>query len=218
MSDGGLHAVIAAWELASSLQRLRPGAADERFEAAEHELGRPLPQSFRRLYTYADGGDLLGGNLQLHPLVPDRPGELSVATASRLMREWKWAVPDELVIFGGDGAGDAFGFWLPARRSAADAPVVQLSDSGDMAVVGTSLVGFLRGWTAYYLAVEAGAHDVADALASLRVPDELARLDESGSDEEFFAFMCWGDPKLPDPRPDPNESGYDADDLRMLLS
>jgi hypothetical protein len=48
-----------------------------------------------------------------YPLAsPEEDDEaLTLATASDLLRSWDWPVPDEMLIFGGNGQGDSFGLW-----------------------------------------------------------------------------------------------------------
>jgi len=49
----------------------------------------------------------LQGNLMLYPLLPPGAGEtLALTTAAGLLRSWGWFVPDDLVVFGGDGSND----------------------------------------------------------------------------------------------------------------
>ena len=209
-----LAKVFDAWERSAHLHLAEPPTA---VDAAERALGRALPDDARELYGAVGGGSFLEGNLGLHPPGPPEEGEeqLTLATASALLRSWDWPVPDELVVFGDNGAGDHFGVWLPAGGGARPV-VVQIGEVFEpacLAVVGDDLASFLAGWTAYYLA-SLGAP--VDALDALGVPDELRSLDEDGSDEEHFALLSWASPGLPDPCPDPYERGLTAPEVDAI--
>jgi cell wall assembly regulator SMI1 len=83
-----------------------PPASLEDIAQTERELGVRLPDSFRALYSVYNGGTFGSFNRYLEPLLPAKEGELSVATSSRLLRSWDWSIPDELVMFGGDGTDE----------------------------------------------------------------------------------------------------------------
>jgi len=145
------------------------------------------------LYSHCDGGDILEGNLQLYPL---DGSDFSVTKSSSFLRNNQWPIPEELVVFAGDGTGDSFGLWLPTAEH--HAPLVievgGIFEEGSFAIVGTSLSAFLRGRTAYYLLL---LECPAQALDALEVPRSLrAGADELG-DDEYDALARWSDPGLP---------------------
>jgi hypothetical protein len=209
-----IDAIIRAWRLSADLHTLRPGADDAALRAAEESLGRPLPAALAALYRFSDGADLLGGNLTLLPLHGDEDS-LGLDNASDAYRASHWPVPQEVLIFGGNGQDEAFGLWLPETADPAyDHPVVQIGELFEpacMAVYGTSLVRFLAAWSAYYLLLEEAP---ARALRALGVPRAL-RAEESADD--YGAFAAWADPGLPDPAPDVYETAYDVEGLRRLF-
>jgi hypothetical protein len=130
-------------------------------------------------------------------------------------RAHQWPVPEELLIFGGNGQGEPFGLWLPETAGPAyDHPVIQIGqifEPACMAVYGTSLVPFLTAWSAYYLLPDEAP---AKALRALKVP---ARLCSEAYAEDYAALAAWADPGLPDPEPDPYSVAYDVDELRRLF-
>jgi hypothetical protein len=202
-----LENVLTAWELTADRHAPEPPASPKALEEAQRTLGRRLPPAALALYAAHGGGSFLGGNLGIHPPVGDGPDDLSLATASKLLRSWDWPIPEELVVFGDNGAGDQFGLWLPAEGGARPL-VVQVGEvfgEPGLAVVGDDLVSFLTGWSAYYLLQEERG-DTQAALAALGVPEHLRSLAGDGSDEEFHARLRWASPGLTED-PDPYEHG-----------
>jgi hypothetical protein len=199
--------LLEAWRLSPVRNDLQPGASDEEIAAAEADLGRSLPEAARALYRAADGASLLGGNLNVNPLRAERFG---VVVLSDWLRSVKWTIPEELVVFGDNGADDSFGLWLPrGRRDDDPAPVIQIAEVGDgLAIAGTSLVQFLIGWSAYYL-LDEGAES---ALSALGVPERLWGAEPD--DEAFAELLRWADPELSDPLPDPYGRPVDVETLR----
>jgi len=149
------------------------------------------------------GEHLLGGNLNIHPLEGDR------------LRPWDTPVPDELVVFGDNGQGDAFGIWVP-RDGGARPVVVEMGavdEEACLAVVAQDLESFLRAWGTYYGLLLAEPAQVEELISELGIPEELASLDENGSEDEFYAVLAWASPGLPDPRPDPYERGLTVEQV-----
>jgi hypothetical protein len=194
-----LERVLAAWSATPGINAPNPGASDADLDVAEQRLGRQLPAAAAALYRELDGGSMLEGNLQLFPLLSDS-GKLAVTTASRLMRSWEWPIPDELVLFGGDGADDNYGLWLPATDQSR--PVVvnvgAIFEERSFAIVGDDLAGFLLGHTAFYVLSVLDDEDAAAAVDLLGVPEQLRVLE--GSDDDYDALLRWANPGLPDPR------------------
>ena len=129
---------------------------------------------------------------------------LGAATASAQLREWDWPVPEELLVIGDNGGGEVFGVWVvPGARRA---PLVQMgspTEEADLAVLGTTLGGFLAAWTAFYLPLAGEGDPAVDrCLHELDVP---AHLRSGDSEEHLWALLAWASPDLPDPQPDPYE-------------
>ncbi len=114
------------------------------------------------------------------------------------LRSWGWRLPLAALPIGNDGAGSIVALWYPKSQPPEDdTRVVLIGDpevEGYMSVVGASLLGFLRAWTAYYLIALGSA---TSALASLGLPEEL-RSDQG----ELGPYVVWANPGLmtsPDP-------------------
>ena len=106
----------------------------------------------------------------LEPL--SSPEEWSgVVGLTRAMQE-ESGVPEELVVFGTDGSDSTFALWRPKGQAQRhDAPVIVLGEGGEgMAIAGTSLSRFLKGWTAYYLLLYDAEAEPLDALG---LPENL---------------------------------------------
>lgn len=194
--------MLRAWRAAGDLVELGSPADEDTIARAEAGLGHPLPPEVRELYVACDGMSLAGADLTLHPL--HDVGRLGVATASGQLREWNWPVPEELLVIGDNGGGEVFGVWdVPSARRA---PLVEMgspTEEADLAVLGTTLAGFLAAWTAYYLPLAGEGDPAVDrCLHELGVPADLRSGD---TEEHLWALLAWGSPDLPDPRPDPYE-------------
>ncbi len=210
-----LTAVLDAWSRSISLHRLRRPATDAAIRAAVDEIGRPLPAELLALYEISDGAEWLGGSLMMNPL-RSRDPIVSLVGGSAALRGAHWCVPDELVVFGGNGADSLLGVWAP--RSHKPRPGGVVVEVGEifgtpraLAVVGTTFWRFLRWWTAYQLpAGEASS----GSLAALAVPVHLCREPDA---RRLAAMTSWADRGLPDPAPDPYARGFTADELRALF-
>ena len=104
-----LESVLASWRLSAPLHEPEEPATAQALEEAQAALGRQLPDAAVALFRAYRGGSFLGGNLAIYPPLADGPEDLSLATASDLLRSWDWPIPEELVVFGDNGAGDQFG-------------------------------------------------------------------------------------------------------------
>ena len=146
MASPNIDAIVRSWRLSGECE-LGAGATQEQLRSAEQLIGRTFPSELFDLYSQCDGAHVLRGNLQLDPL---DGRDSSVVRSSPWLRSVGWPVPDELIVFAGNGGGDSFGIWLP--RVGHHAPLVievgAIFEEGSFAVVGTSLGAFLRGRTA----------------------------------------------------------------------
>jgi hypothetical protein len=170
-----IEVVLKAWRASAALHDgLRPGAAAEQLDETELMLRRRLPATFRAVYEFSNGIGVVGSNTLFYSLDElATPGE---SAADRLRKEG-WPLPDELVVFGGDGLDGRFGLWLPeGSKRRESAPVIGLGEIFEeacMAVAGTGVVPFLAARTAYYLRVYEEAADTTPALDVLGVPAHL---------------------------------------------
>ncbi|WP_131105563.1 SMI1/KNR4 family protein [Ornithinimicrobium sufpigmenti] len=210
--------VLSALSRVGQAVRLAPGASAQTVAAAESAVGRALPSEVVELYRAADGLELGGGELQLYPLL-GTDEELGVVEAAATYRSWDWVIPQELVLLGSDGGDGAIGVWTPAgaRRSTVVQAVMSLDGRPAMAVLGTSLAGFLAAWAAYYLPLALGETEgVATCLDELGVPSGLRDGESEFDDEHLHALLAWASPDLPDDEPDPYARPVDPDVLTRL--
>jgi hypothetical protein len=204
--------VLKAWRMCPQVSHGSQGGASlDAIAKAERVLGRSLPRDLIELYMEHDGGDFVGGNIQLFPLHAVMEDESTLTTASVLLRLWQWPIPPELVMFASDGSDGCFGLWFSGPETP-DPLVVELAESfspDSLAVVGDTLAGFLAGRSAYYLVGYAmDGYATEPALDVLGVPDELRFTTPSQLDDDaYFAMLRWANPGLPDPRPDPYRRG-----------
>jgi hypothetical protein len=151
--------ILKAWEVSDNTF-LSPGASDDAIAVLERVLHGSLPGDMRACYQRTDGADVLGGNIALYPI---EGAKFSVCELSQFYRDCKWPVPEDLVIFAGDGCGDPFGIWAPSGGGSKPL-IVQVGaiffDRRCMAVVGTSFSRFLLGRTAYYLLLDGTRSDL----------------------------------------------------------
>ena len=107
-----IDSILKVWEVSDNTF-LNPGATDDAIAILEKTLRGSLPADMRTCYLGSDGADVLGGTIALYPI---QGGKFSVCELSQFYRDSKWPVPEDLVIFGGDGCGDPFGIWAPSHR------------------------------------------------------------------------------------------------------
>ena len=180
-------------------------ATPQQIAAAESTLGRRIPLELRRLYEFSNGAELMHGNLIVNQID-------ALSSHGDQLREWGWPIPHELLVFGGNGAGDLFGVWYPPAANAdaesAVALVGEVFEPRCLAILGTSLGRFARAWSAYYLQLTDAP---AEALDALQLPEGM-RSDELDTTGPFFA---WADPALPDTDPDPYERGLTAEEFHQ---
>lgn len=215
-----IQQVIEAWALSTEVSYgSTRGAAPEELAETERMLGRPLPPALHELYAIHNGGEFVRSNLGLWPLLPsDRV--LNVATGSDSMREWKWPVPPELILFADDGSDGSYGLWLPEQGRARPL-VVELGEDFEaaaLAIVGDDLPSFLAGHSAFYLVNFAGdGYDLEPALDALGVPRELRELDLS-DDADYYRFLNWTSPNLPDKAPSANQNPWTAEQVAAFAA
>ncbi|MBK8480610.1 MAG: SMI1/KNR4 family protein [Proteobacteria bacterium] len=209
-----LKRLIEAWQLAPALHELRAPASTDALAAVERALDYTLPAELRALYLFSDGAGLVGGNLSYYPL--SAPDGLSLEASSAQLRQYQWPIPDEVLVFGGDGCGNPFGLWMPASAAPQfPQPIVeigQIFEPGCMALAGSSLTAFLLARTAFYLLCEGSTA----ALDRLGVPAALRTADPD--DATFLALRNWADPALEAHDPSPYECGYDAQALAAIFA
>ncbi|WP_152191713.1 SMI1/KNR4 family protein [Georgenia satyanarayanai] len=214
MTTPDIARVLRAWRAAGAHVDLGAPVDERLLARAESELGFPLPQDVRDLYAACDGMALASGDLVLHPLVaPDGEG---VTTASRQLRAEGWPVPEELLVLGGTGGDEVLGVWVvPDARRTLVVVMGSPSEEPDLAVLGTSLAGFLAAWSAYFLPLGDPGDDpaIGECLTELGAPAGPAVLDD---EEHVLRLLAWASPDIPDPRPDPYERPLSPAELTRL--
>lgn len=218
MADG-IHRVFAAWRLSAGSDELGEPASEETIVEAERALGRPVPDDLKTLYRCSNGMAPLGGNLTVVPLLDaERPNAevVGLVNLSDRLRSWDWPIPDHVLVFGGNGAGDQFGLWYPLGAPADGlTPVVQIGsifEPACLALTGTDLPHFLLAWSGYYVVITEAPPEALDAL---ELPHTLRHISEDGSLAPYFR---WADPSLPDHDPDPYARGMDAATLAQVIN
>lgn len=121
------------------------------------------------------------------------------------------------MVFGGNGADDRFGVWLPGDREARPliVQIGEIFEDASFAVVGDDLASFLAGWSAFYLLLLGDEVDVGPSLDELVEPAQL-RVQSSDLDDDMDALLNWATPHLPDVHPDRYERGLTADDVAKV--
>jgi hypothetical protein len=212
MAKESIDNIVRCWEISGAAGQYE-GATAQQLEDAQHRLGRRFPDEFTALYERCNGAEVLDGNLQLYPLDGQ---ELSVLHASEFLRAADWPIPSELVVLAGDGQGAVFGLWLPenAGGRALVVEVGQIFEEGSLSVTGTSLSGFLRGRTAYYLLL---LEAPAAAVERLGLPKGLRTKEADGLDDsDYEAFLRWANPDLPDHAVSSYEARLTPGEVRRL--
>jgi len=205
-----LNKLIEAWALSPSLHNMQPGASDDELDRAERTLGQGFPEELRQLYRYSNGLRLCCGSVTFDPLWGDG---LTLTSAMGQLREWRWPIPEEVLVVGANGGGDPYGVWLPPSRF--PLPVVQIGaifKPDCLTLVATDLVLFLVVVTASCLLCQG---DHFGALEVLRVPRRLRALPTDGN--LITELRRWADPQLPNPAADVYEDRLAADDISWMV-
>lgn len=224
-------------ELSRHVER-HPGATPEQIAAAERDLGCALPEPLKALYAYSDGLSFVGGDLNIHPLQkrrwrvegprvpnPFKPGEFfdnegettALVWETKFLRECKWHIPPELLVFADNLAEHYYTIWLPRPTSRRfNHPVIEFGEgSGDRdgwALVGTDIFRFLYSQTLYLFLDRNPTPQIIDAL---ELPDEVRRAIDTP--ELLPCIRLWVDPEIPDPRAEPFDRPTGIAQLRQLL-
>jgi hypothetical protein len=196
---------------------LNDGATQESLRLISERLGLPIPTDFRRLYEFSDGAQLLDGNFNYWPV---RGPKFSLWESREFLQSCKNVIPEEVLVFADNGSDLLFGIWLqPTGSRIFEMPIVeigQIHEPGCMAIAGTALAPFMKGWIAYYLLLD--DKRPAKALDILGLPKELRFTAEEMGDEEFARLRQWADPQLPDSITDPYKARFDAEALKRIFS
>jgi len=209
-----IETIVRSWEM-SGASDMEAGATREELAEVARALGREWPDEFVDLYMMCNGGGILGGNLELYPL---DGSDISLARASRFLLDNGWPIPNELVVFAGDGTGNQFGLWLPAEEQSMTmvVEVGEIFEEGSFAVTGTSISGFLHGRSAYYLHLLECPESALDLLGA--PPWFKERPAEELTDEDYESILRWANPGLPEHSVSSYEARLTAAHLRALAT
>ena len=229
-----LQTLIDAWKSAGVYHDVEPPATEAEIQAAEATIGAQLPTSLREIYPLFNGGWIW--ELDFYPLnIPPDNSPFAVTNSNEKYIEYEWHIPKEIRLFASMGGEEAFGIWLPATGNPIyDHPIIEvgfITGEGCMGWVGTNLLSFLRGWSAFQLvmrendelwAVELGEDKdapnrlqrIQTALNTLEVPQSLRG---DNFDDQMAPFRKWADPQLPDPYGNSYSQEYTIADLKRLF-
>ncbi|MDC7125386.1 MAG: SMI1/KNR4 family protein [Spirochaetales bacterium] len=110
----------------------------------EKKLCVIFPDDIKEVYTYSNGFDAFDGNLQLYPMAID--DDFCILNASNSHRSWDWPIPQEMVIFGDNGCGEPYGFWLSEGKTETKCLIVQTGEIFEdkcLSIVANSFSDFL---------------------------------------------------------------------------
>ena len=238
-----IQTLANAWKVAGADRSWNPPATEAEIQAAEERIGATLPAPLREVYLLFNGGWalelLISIEMNFFPLAPTPDKDLAVINANEKYIEWEWHIPQEIRLFAHNGGEEAYGIWLPKIGNPIyNHPIIEvgeLSGEGCMGVVGTNLLSFLRGWSAFQFvmeesdelwAVELGEDKdapnrlkrVQTFLDTLEVPQSLrAEHHDDDPDENFALLRKWADPQLPDPSGDSYTQRYTITDLKRIF-
>jgi hypothetical protein len=216
----GLQNLIEAWKSFGAAS-FPPPAREDELRNLEAHLEQPLPSDLRALYSATNGAHLLDGNLKFDPV---NGHEISLMESRSWIRNGGWRIPDQVLVFGGNGSDDLFGIWLaPTFNTAFCNPIIhigEIREPGCMAVAATNLLSFLAIQTAgYFLFVD---QQPTKALDHLGLPQELRFDVKDASDDQLEALGRWADPLMPlmpdDVSGDPYTDRHDAKKLEKIFN
>ena len=227
-----LDVVFECWRSYPDLFSPREPASEDAIAAAEHALGQPLPDGFKEFYRRANGFSDSSGDLDVYPL--EGHDGLSLVSASARYREWKWPVPDEVVLFASNGSGEPYGLWTgPCDAERYPEPIVQIGEifePGSMGVASESLVRLLFHDALWTLLLEGMRAEVVGSLGlqSADLPDDnlveamiTRNLDqemEARRTEQFQRLEDILHPQITSAWSDPYAAKLDAKALERLLT
>lgn len=223
-----IQTLFDAWQATEIDPSVTPPATEVEIQAAEKKIGMTLPQPLREVYQLFNGGWFW--ELNFLPLEPT-PKSYGLTRGNEQFIEYGWDIPKEIRLFALEGGSDLFGIWLAeAGNPIYNHPIIEVGmifEVGCMGIVGTNLISFLSGWSAYYLMLEEldKSKEVA-FLDRLQVPQSLRpeHFDDSQYERthpleavHFTQLRKWADPQLPDPSGNSYTQRYAITDLKKLF-
>ena len=231
-----IQTLFDAWQATEIDPSVNPPATESEIQAAKNKIGPTLPQSLREVYQLFNGGWFW--ELNFLPLEPT-PKSYGLTRGNEQFIEYGWDIPTEIRLFALEGGSDLFGIWLAeAGNPIYNHPIIEVGmifDAGCMGIVGTNLISFLCGWSAFQLVmaedselskVELGEDKdapnrlqrIQTVLDTLEVPQSLrSEHHHEDPDENFAQLRKWADPQLPDPSGNSYTQRYTITDLKKLF-
>ena len=231
-----IQTLFDAWQATEIDPSVNPPATESEIQAAENKIGTTLPQPLREVYQLFNGGWFW--ELNFLPLEPT-PKSYGLTRGNEQFIEYGWDIPKEIRLFALEGGSDLFGIWLAeAGNPIYNHPIIEVGmifEAGCMGVVGTNLISFLSGWSAFQLVmtedselwkVELGEDKdapnrlqrIQTALNTRKVPQSLrSEHHHEDPDENFAQLRKWADPQLPDPSGNSYTQRYTITDLKKLF-
>ena len=227
-----IQTLIDAWITSGAYHNVEPPATEAEIQAAEATINAQLPTSLREVYPLFNGGWIW--ELNFFPLTPP-PEHYALTNSNEKYIEYEWHLPKEIRLFASMGGEEVFGIWLPKIGNPIyNHPIIEvgfITGEGCMGLVGTNLLSFLRGWSAFQLVmdendelwkVELGEDKdapnrlkrIQTFLDTLEVPQSLRG---DNFDDEMAPFRKWADPQLPNPYGNSYSQEYTVADLKRLF-
>ena len=232
-----MQRVIEAWKLSGEPMGLAPSVSAAEIREAEEQLGWSIPGSLRTLYELGNGFFGSFGVINLWALQSSSNKEVSLVFGTAWHRSVGWPLPEELVLFGDEGADNMYGIWMPG--SSEEPIVVECGacfEDPCMAVAGDDIPSFLLGHSAdYFLTTASDFYETEPMLDVLGVPAELRSFEREpmGSitapdgrelgvvyidPEVSLRLIRWANPGLPDPEPDPYDRSWTVDQINEFVA
>ncbi len=231
-----IQMLVEAWKVSEAHHSMKPPATETEIQAAETKIGTTLPPPLREVYQVFNGGWAF--ELKFFPLFPP-PEHYALTNSNERYIAYEWHIPKEIRLFADMGGEEVFGIWLPCCGDPIyNHPIIEVGDIGEqgcMGVVGTNLISFLSGWSAFQLVmtedselwkVELGEDKdapnrlqrIQTALNTRKVPQSLrSEHHHEDPDKNFAQLRKWADPQLPDPSGNSYTQRYTITDFKKLF-
>ena len=216
-----IQTLFDAWQATEVDPSVNPPATEAEIQAAEKKIGTTLPQLLREVYQLFNGG--WWWELEFFTALEPKPYFYSLTDGNEKFIEYGWHIPKEIRLFAGMGGEENFGIWLAETGNPIyNHPIIEvgeLHDEGCMGVIGTNLISFLCGWSAFRL-IETELDESKEVafLNTLKIPPSLrAEHHHEDPDENFAQLRKWADPQLPDPYGNSYTQRYTITDLKKLF-
>jgi hypothetical protein len=193
----------------ASLEKPTEKTDIENFESFHH---MKLPPEILAFYGTTNSLHVFNNCLRIEPLISENG--FSVSNASDLHRSWQWPVPLEMYIFGDDGSGSPFGFWISGNTPGIT-PIVQMGEIFEpecMTICALSFSSFLISQFSFRLLEE--DRENIDIVKKF-VPNMKSGVQSDGLLKEVSIAI---DPSLEKLHLDPYEDKLSREDIEEFIS